>query len=140
MNPKLIIVGLMLSSLFAISASGGQKTPQLVSLQDDKSGDHLIFAIATGEYKIESCSEHFSTSGVGVVSVTGCKVVLNDISDTRRVLAEVDLCERVGKANIVIGSDSSTSQTDLPAVEFIIIDSNTSDSASDCKSREITPK
>ena len=51
MNSKLIIIGLMLSSLFAISACGRQKTLQLVNLQDDESGDHLVFAIATGEYK-----------------------------------------------------------------------------------------
>ena len=140
MNSKLIIIGLMLMSLFAISASGRQKTPQLVNLQDDKSGDQLIFAIATGEYKFESCRENFSTSGVGAVSVTGCKVTLRDISDTRRVLAEVDLCERVGKADIAFEGDSSTSQTDMSAVELILSDSNTADTIIDCKPRVIDPK
>ena len=140
MNSKLIIIGLMLSSLFAISASGRQKTLQLVNLQDDKSGDHLVFAIPTGEYKFESCSGNFSASGVGGVSVAGCKVTLRDISDTRRVLAEVDLCEKAGKADIAFEGDSSTSQTDLSAVELIVTDSNTADSVFDCKSGAIVPK
>lgn len=140
MNSKLIIIGLMLASLFAISASGRQKTPQLVSLQDDKSGDHLIFAIATGEYKFESCGGNISTSGIGEVSVTGCKVVLRDISDNRRVLAEVDLCERVGKADVAFEGGGSTSQSDLSAMEFIVSDSNTADSTFDCKSTASDPK
>ncbi|HEY7915271.1 MAG TPA: hypothetical protein VIG62_25410 [Blastocatellia bacterium] len=137
---KLISIVLMLISLFAISASGRQKTFQLVNLQDDKSGDHLILAIPTGEYKFESCRENFSTSGVGIVKIDGCKVTLIDISDTGRVLAEVDLCERVGKADITFDSDGSTSQTVLPAVEFILSDSNTADSSFDCKSGSIDPK
>jgi hypothetical protein len=140
MISKLIIIVLMLSSLFAISASGRQKTFQLVNLQDDKSGDHLIFDIAAGEYKFESCRENFSTSGVGKISIVGCKVTLMDISDTRRVLAEVDLCERVGKADITFESDSSTSQTDLSAVELILSDSNIADSTFDCKPGTIGPK
>jgi hypothetical protein len=140
MNTKLIIIGLMLSSLFAISASGRQKTFQLVNLQDDKSGDHLILAIATGEYKFESCRENFSTSGVGKVRIDGCKVTLIDTSDTGRILAEVDMCERVGKAAITFESDSSTSQTVLSAVEFILSDSNIADSTFDCKFAAIDPK
>ena len=140
MNSKLIILGLMVSSLFAIAVSGHQATAQLVALQDDKSVDHLLFAIATGEYKFESCKGNFSTSGVGGVSVTGCKVVLKDISDTRRVLAEVDLCERVGKADIALEGDTSTSQSDLAGVEAVISDSNTADSAFGCETKQINVK
>ena len=140
MNSKLIILGLMISSLFAIPVSGRQSTPQLATLQDDKSGDRLIFAIATGEYKFESCRGNISTSGVGTVSVTGCKVTLKDISDAGRVLAEVDLCERVGKADIALGGDSSTSQSDLSVVEVVISDSNTADNAFDCESKRSDAK
>lgn len=140
MNSKRIILGLMISSLFAISGSGQQLTPQLVTLRDDKSGDHLIFSIAAGEYKFESCNGNISTSGVGSVSVTGCKVVLKDISETRRVLAEVDLCEREGKADIALEGDSLTSLPDLSAVEVVISDSNTADSAFDCEFKKISSK
>jgi hypothetical protein len=141
MNSKLIIIGLMFFSLLAISISGlGQTTLQKVILQDDKSGDHLIFVIPTGEYKFESCSGNLSGEGVGSVSVTGCKVVLLDMSDTKRVLAEVDLCERAGKADIAFAGPSSKNQSDQSAFEFVISDSTTGDSSFDCQAKPIDPK
>ena len=132
MNSKLLIFGLMISSLLTISASGQKvKTIQDVILQDDKSGDHLIFVLPTGEYKFESCKGNPSGGGVGSVSVTGCKVVLTDMSGTTRVLAEVDLCERVGKADIAFEGPILTNQIDS-GFGFVISDSNTGDSAFDC--------
>ena len=139
MNSKLVIIGLMISSLLAISGLG-QTTVQKVILQDDKSGDHLIFAIPTGEYKFESCKGNLSGGGVGSVSVTGCKVVLRDMSDTKRVLAEVDLCERVGKADIAFEGPSVTNQSDPSGFEFVISDSKTADSSFDCQAKPIDPK
>jgi hypothetical protein len=141
MNSKLAIIVLMISSLLTISVSGlGQTTVQQVILQDDKSGDHLTFLISTGEYKFASCKGNFSGGGVGSVSVTGCKVVLRDVSDTKRVLAEVDLCERAGKADIAFVADGIGGRTDTPALEFVISDSKTADSAFDCEPKAIEPK
>ena len=141
MNSKPAIMVLMISSLLAISASGlGQTTVKQVILQDDKSGDHLSFLISNGEYRFENCKGNFLGGGVGSVSVSGCKVVLRDVSDTRRVLAEVDLCERAGKADIAFEADSITGRTDTPAVEFVISDSNTADSSFDCQPKPIDPK
>ncbi len=132
MNSKLVTIGLIIFSLLAIWVSGlGQTTVQKVILQDDKSGDHLIFVLTTGEYKFESCKGNASGGGVGSVSVTGCKVVLTDMSGTTRVLAEVDLCERVGKADIAFEGPILTNQIDS-GFEFVISDSNTGDSAFDC--------
>lgn len=131
MKSKLVIIGLMISSLLGIAASGQTTTNiQQVVLQDDKSGDHLVFVIPTGEYKFQSCKGNFTTSGKGSVSVTGCSVVLKDVSDTRRVLAEVDLCAKSGKADIAFVSDSLP--VDAPAVDFVVSDSNTANSTFDC--------
>ena len=138
MNSKLVIMGLMISLLFAISVNG-QKLPtiiQQVILQDDKSGDHLLIVIATGEYKFESCTRNISISGVGTVTVTGCKLDLLDMSETRRVLAEIDLCDKVGKADIAFALLSLTSQID-PPFESVISDSNTRDSTFDCEPKPI---
>jgi hypothetical protein len=140
MNLNLVIIGLMISSVLAISASGHmQKTVQKVILQDDKSGDHLIFVIPDGEYKFESCKENFATSGVGTVDITGCKVVLRDISETRLVLAEVDLCDRTGKAAVSFKGDGSTGQAP-DSIDVVVSDSNTGDSAFGCQSKQIQPK
>jgi len=136
MNSKLVIFGLMISSLLAISASGQKvKTIQEVILQDDKSGDHLIFVVTTGEYKFESCNANFSTSGVGSVDVTGCKVTLRDMSDTIRVLAEVDLCAGAGKADIALAPGRDTA-----SFESLLSDSSTQDSKFDCDFKAIEVK
>jgi hypothetical protein len=141
MNSKLVIIGLMISSLFAISVSG-QKLPtiQQLVLQDDNSADHLIIVLSTGEYKFESCKGNISISGVGKVTVTGCKLDLLDMSEPRRVLAEVDLCEKVGKADIAFTIPSLTNQTDPPLFESVISDSNTRDSTFDCEAKPIVGK
>lgn len=141
MNSKLVIIGLMISSLLAISVSGQKLTTiQKLTLQDDKSADHLIIVIPTGEYKFESCKGNFSTSGVGTVSVTGCTVVLRDMSDTRRVLGEINLCDRVGKADIAFEGDSLTGRNDPSGFEVVISDSNTQDSTFDCEPKAIDAK
>jgi len=141
MNSKLVIMGLMISSLFAISVSGqGPVTIQQLILQDDKSADHLLIVIATGEYKFESCKRNISASGVGRVTVTGCKLDLLDISDTRRVLAEIDLCEKVGKADVAFAIPSLTNQIDPPLFESVISDSNIRDSTFGCEPKPIGVK
>ena len=139
MKTKLLIIGLMISSVLTVSASGRiQSTVQKIILQDDKSGDHLIFVIPDGEYKFESCKENFAASGVGTVTIAGCKVVLSDVSPTRRVLVEVDLCNRTGKAAVAFQSDATGQDAD--SIEDIVSDSNTGDSAFGCQSKQIAPK
>jgi hypothetical protein len=138
MNSKLVILGLMISSLVAISASGrGQTTTNEVILQDDKSGDHLRIGISTGEYKFESCQGNVSSAGVGKISVSGCKLALTDMSDTTRVLAEVDLCDGIGKADVAFEDPRRAGPR---ALEFVISDSNTKDSAFNCESKVIVLK
>jgi len=130
---KLIIIGLMISSLFAVSASGlGQTNLNKITLQDDRSGDHLLFVTSTGEYKFERCSKQpLSGSGVGKVSIDGCTIVLTDFSDSRRVVAEVNLCDKVAKADIAFAQDAITDRDDQP-VEIVLSDSNTGNSLFSC--------
>ena len=142
MKSKLVIIGLMICSVLAVSVSAQKITPsvQQVVLQDDKSGDHLEIFIPTGEYKFESCNEKLAISGKGKLTVNGCKVELLDITtDTRRVVAEVDLCAAQGKADVVFVNELSTTKTDEP-VEFVVSDSNTRNSVFNCEIKEIEPK
>lgn len=133
MNVKLGITVLMISSLLAISTNSmGQKLTDEVILQDDESGDHLIFFISSGKYKFVSCSGNFSTGGVGSVSVDGCKVVLKDLSDKKRVLAEADLCSKVGKADIVFSVNTIGTIDTSPDFESVVSDTNLRDSVFDC--------
>jgi hypothetical protein len=54
MKSKLVLIGLMILSLLAISANAQTKGVQQVILQDDGSGDHLIFVISDGQYKLRA--------------------------------------------------------------------------------------
>jgi hypothetical protein len=143
MNSKSVILGLIVLAMFAFSANAqriGPLTPQQVILQDDKTGDHLLFVLSSGEYKFQSCEGNIAISGVGKVSVSGCKVTLRDITETRRVLVEVDLCARAGKANVALMSASLGTRDDLPVLDFVISDLKTSDSVFDCLPKPIELK
>ena len=140
MKSRLVIIGLMICSVLAISVSAQRLTNIQQVLQDDKTGDHLIIFVQTGEYKFESCKGNFAISGVGSVSLSGCKLSLTDISDTRRVLAEIDLCEKVGKADLVFGDNIPKPSSDAEALEVLLSDSNTQDSVFNCSFKQIDPK
>jgi hypothetical protein len=141
MNVKLGLTGLMVFSVLAVTTSGlGQKLMDEIILQDDVSGDHLIFFMSSGKYKFVSCSENFSTGGVGSVSVDGCKVVLKDISDAKRVLAEADLCSKVGKADIAFRVTTLSTFDTSPDFESIVSDTNLRDSVFDCSVKATTDK
>jgi hypothetical protein len=142
MNSKLLIIGLMISSVLAVSVSAQKITPavQQVTLQDDQTGDHFTFTIADGTYQFESCKGNFKAEGVGIVTITGCTIDLQDISDTRRVLAEVNLCDKAGKADIAFEGDRSTDKSDTGTFEVVISDSNTTDSAFKCEGKPIELK
>lgn len=141
MKSRLVIIGLMICSVLAISVSAQQLTNIQQILQDDKSGDHLIIAIPTGEYKFESCTQKLAISGVGSVSIDGCKLTFKDFSDTRRVVAEVDLCAGTGKADILVvnSSPTPTATNDVQATEAVLSDANTRDSTFDCTVKQILP-
>jgi len=143
MKSRLVIIGLMICSVLAISVGAQQLTNIQQILQDDKTGDHLIIAIPTGEYKFEGCAEKLSISGVGSVSIDGCKLTFKDVSETRRVLAEVDLCAGAGKADIVVVNNAPTSfptsNNNEQITESVLSDANTRDSTFDCTVKQITP-
>lgn len=133
MKSVLTLIGLMFFLLLAFSVSGRQITPQQIILQDDKTGDHLEFNLSTGEYKFESCNGKNAINGTGRVAISGCRVVFKDLTETRRVLAEVDLCVHTGKADVVFSGITLTNQTDTSVVEFVISDSQTTDSTFSCE-------
>jgi|SRR5215475_334531 len=138
MKSRLAIIGLMICSVLAISANAQKGTTQIV-LQDDRSADHLVIDITTGEYKFESCNAKVAISGAGKIDVSGCTVTLNDFSDTQRVVATVDLCAGEGKADIVLVNEFSERPNDNP-IEFVLSDSNTRDSVFACGELKIQPK
>jgi hypothetical protein len=71
---------------------------QTISVQDDLTGNFLVFSTGTGKYFFTRCSDGFTLGGVGVVKVDGCMIQLEDLQAGHRVVASVNECAQQGKA------------------------------------------
>jgi hypothetical protein len=138
MKSRTIAVALMFSSLLVVAASGQVQNantfPRPVGelvLQDDDSGDYLLIDLSRGEYKFKSCRSDFVLGGIAQVGFSGCSVSLKEVSESRLVLIEADLCSGEGRAyiEVLIGGPYSSSYTRV----FTVTDTNTKNSAPECK-------
>jgi hypothetical protein len=81
----------------------------LVCLQDDRTGDHLLFNTATGDYLYTRCTDNVRMSGRGTVRREGCKV---ELLDGFRVEATFDRCaiapQNKGQARIQLNPVGAT--------------------------------
>ena len=71
---------------------------QTISVQDDLTGNFLVFSTGTGKYFFTRCSDGFTLGGVGFVKVDGCMIQLEDLQAGHRVVASVNDCAQQGKA------------------------------------------
>lgn len=138
MKSRTIAVALMFSSLLVVAASGqvnnANTFPRPIGelvLQDDDSGDYLLIDLSSGGYKFKSCRSDFVLGGVAQVGFSGCSVSLKEVSESRLVLIEADLCSGQGRAyiEVLIGGPYSSSYTRV----FTVTDTNTKNSAPECK-------
>jgi hypothetical protein len=65
-------------------------------------------------------------------------VSLNDIADTKRVLAEVDICAKVGKADVVFRLTFISNSDASHDFEATVSDRDIRDSVSDCTVKDAT--
>jgi hypothetical protein len=128
----------MFSSLLVVAASGqvnnANTFPRPIGelvLQDDDSGDYLLIDLSSGGYKFKSCRSDFVLGGIAEVGFSGCSVSLKEVSESRLVLIEADLCSGEGRAYIEVsnGGPYSSSYTRV----FTVTDTNTKNSAPECK-------
>jgi len=138
MKSRTIAVALMFSSLLVVAASGqvnnANTFPRPIGelvLQDDDSGDYLLIDLSSGGYKFKSCKSDFVLGGIAQVGFSGCSVSLKEVSESRLVLIEADLCSGEGRAyiEVLIGGPYSSSYTRV----FTVTDTNTKNSAPECK-------
>ncbi|MGH9847210.1 MAG: hypothetical protein ACREEM_51595 [Blastocatellia bacterium] len=96
-----------------------------ICLQDDASGDTLLFNSFTGDYRFIRCGEdgftHNDTGGRRAISRKGCTITLNDAL----VSAVMDVCHHRGSATV--------KNPNKVAVSFQIRDSYTNDSTGTCR-------
>jgi hypothetical protein len=138
MKSRTIAVALMFFSLLVVAASGqvnnANTFPRPIGelvLQDDDSGDYLLIDLSSGGYKFKSCRSDFVLGGIAQVGFSGCSVSLKEVSESRLVLIEADLCSGEGRAyiEVLIGGPYSSSYTRV----FTVTDTNTKNSAPECK-------
>ncbi len=96
-----------------------------ISLQDDATGDTLLFNSFTGDYRFIRCGAdgftHNDTGGRRAISRKGCTVTLNDAL----VSAVVDVCRQRGSATV--------KNPNKIAVSFQIRDSYTKNNTGTCR-------
>ena len=75
--------------IFAFTGVGG--TPVIpantVCIQDDRTNDHILFDLGTGEYTVTRCSGGSPLTGTGRVQQLGCITVLRDVYSGRNLFA-----------------------------------------------------
>lgn len=100
-----------------------------VVVEDDKSGDYLVFSSRYGNYTFVRCSDGTTMTGRGVVKRDGCQVNLYDIAETHKVLATVDECGMQGKAAVEVYEDTKT----VPAMKETLSDTDIRDNVAECE-------
>ncbi len=82
---------------FAVSGQSGQE----VCLVNETDGSRLVFFLTTGDFKYVA-GDGFATSGTGQVKTEGCTTTFNANNADVAIVADVNLCDRFGKAAIQI--------------------------------------
>jgi|ERR1044072_2735326 hypothetical protein len=129
----LMVASVSAQEKFTTASNDLPAQSELITVQDDRTGNYLVFSITNGEYKFIRCKDQFALSGFGKVKVTGCSVTLEDIKTDRRVLASIDECTQTAKASITLASP--TPRFDTQPVKELLTDVDMRDSTTDC-----TPK
>ena len=93
------------------------------SVQDNTSGDYLLFNSQTGAYYFRKCATGMTISGTGQATTVGCTVRLTVNTSTQRVTASVDKCKLTGTATVTTMS---------PMATYTLTDSNTSNNTNTC--------
>jgi hypothetical protein len=99
-----------------------------ICLQDDLTGNLLLFNSSTGDYQFSNCRKGLTITGTGVVAANGCKVQLSDTGPDpkrpdRNVSALANTCTRAGSASVQLLAIMKT---------FNISDSNMSNNVCAC--------
>ena len=114
----------------------GAPTPfnRTIGIEDDVTGNFLVFELATGSYKFTRCSDRFSLKGIGFVKIEGCSIHLEDLGVDHRVVASVNECDQEAKAIVETLEPSITTDNSVDNSPFkaFIIDANMGNNLMDC--------
>lgn len=100
---------ILMSAIVVLSAGGSAQaqrnkpTPpppfeRIISVEDDRTGNFLVFGSNGGKYNFVRCSDGFSITGVGLVKNDGCSISLEDSQADHRVVASANECAQEAMA------------------------------------------
>jgi hypothetical protein len=92
-------------------------------VQDNTTGDYLLFDSTTGAYYYRRCQTGLTLSGTGAASVVGCTVRLTVNNSTQRITVSLDKCKMTATATVTMISPSAT---------YLLSDSNINNNTGTC--------
>lgn len=102
---------------------------QTLNVEDDGTGDFLVFGTRSGKYAFTRCSDGFKISGVGFVKVDGCSIHIEDVQSDHRVVASINECDQQAKA--IVEKFAQATDGVAPFKAFLS-DANMGNSLLDC--------
>ncbi|MEW6130569.1 MAG: hypothetical protein AB1757_26275 [Acidobacteriota bacterium] len=111
----------------------------LITIQDDSTGNFLLISLSSGEYKFYRCRDGLTFAGIGTVKLNGCAVTFESIDKLHRVLASVDECDQQAKAAIEIFTRWGN-KFDIEPIKEYLSDSNMRDSTTECTTKAQSTK
>ena len=106
--------------------------PSEVILQNDLDGSFLLFTTTGGEFKFIHCADNTAMDGKGTVKTSGSWINFEAITNEYRILASVNLDNKVGKAVV----DVLLPFGEMVPMQEIISDANFTDSIAACGTKK----
>lgn len=111
-----------------------------ITVQDDETGNILVFNSKTGDYTFTRCGDGITMAGRGQVTRKGCSVDLVDIgapskdsrTDSYKVLVSADECTKEAKGAVEIYEWLKGDSGPIPPMKESLRDSDMTNSASSC--------
>jgi hypothetical protein len=129
---------LMVIGLIVVAPVFGQKgtiapRANLMSVQDDTSGDFLTVDMQTTAFNFHRCIDNVNLSGAGTVKPHGCFVDYNFAQNNVRISATIDTCSSNAKALVEVFDQQTYGPiVNAPPMRDSLNDANTLNNAMDC--------
>ncbi len=125
------------ASVSARNRLGGQRfdIQYDIAIQDDATGNYLMFNSVGGQYKFVHCSDGVVMTGRGSVKRNGCMIYLEHIADNYKVLASANECTQTASAAVQV-FDTVDTNPPLPPMKEFLNDESMKDNTMDCRGKK----
>ncbi|MEW6131222.1 MAG: hypothetical protein AB1757_29605 [Acidobacteriota bacterium] len=104
-------------------------TDPIMIIQDDTSGNFIVFDQTTGAYKFVQCNSNVILSGLGLVEADGDSLTLIHIQSDRQVIFSCNMATHEGKGSIEI---MPLPKLGIKSQVMTVLDSDMTNSSTNC--------